>query len=300
MTNRIADFSQEPAFLSLRDGLMVIARASSEILTVPLQDIAVVVASHREVVFTQSLLAALAQNGASVVCCDERHRPVAMLLPLEAHATQAERFRLQAAASAPTRKRLWREIVRAKIRAQSALLLRLYAEDAGLAPLASKVRSGDAGNAEATAALRYWPRLFADPAFRRNREEDLRNALLNYGYAILRACCARAVCAAGLHPSLGLHHANRYNAFALADDLMEPCRPLIDAAVAAFCKDTPQSQWAVSKTSKSVLISAVIRRYSVGGEYRTLFDILARAASALAQSLTGVGTAFRYPTIDVT
>ena len=144
----------------------------------------------------------------------------------------------------PVCKRLWRQIVRAKIKAQAALLVELRGTDFGLGALVLRVRSGDPSNVEARAARRYWPHVFADLDFRRHRENEDQNILLNYGYAVLRAIIARAICAAGLHPSLGIHHHNRYNAFCLADDLMEPFRPAVDHAVAEYMAHARRAVWA--------------------------------------------------------
>lgn len=263
MTDRILDFADEGACLSTENGLLVVIREGKARETVPLEDIAAVVASNRQVVFTQSLLAAMAQAGAILVCSDARHHPVSMLMPLEGHSSQTERFLAQAAAPAA-----------------------LYGEDAGLKPLAARVRSGDAGNAESVAAQRYWPRLFADPKFRRGNDADGRNGMLNYGYAIVRAVAARAVCGAGLHPSLGVSHHNRSNAFCLADDLMEPLRPLVDRSVVLLCRDLPSGQWEVNKTFKQWILAYLTGRFLVAGERRTLFDAMARRAARLAAVFT--------------
>lgn len=282
MTNRILDFDAEPAFLSTRNGLLLITRQGKPEETVPLSDIAVVVASNRQVVFTQNLLASMAQAGAILICSDARHHPAAMMLPLESHHAQAERFQAQSAAPLPLRKRIWQELVQAKIRAQASTLARLHGDGAGLDQLARRVRSGDAGNQEAIAAQRYWPRLFGDRGFRRSNESDQRNGILNYGYAILRGITARAVCAAGLHPSLGVSHHNRYNPFCLADDLMEPLRPLVDYQTVSICRDVGSGRPEINKTTKLLLLAFLTGRFTVAGERRTLFDIVARRASQLA------------------
>lgn len=299
MTNRLLDFADSPASLSLENGLLVIVQAEKPRQTVPVSDIAAIVASHRQVLFTQSLVAALGAAGAILVCCDERHHPVSMLLPVEGHSTQTERFQAQASAGAPVKKRVWQELVREKLRMQGEVLRRLRGEDGGIGAMAAKVRSGDPENLEASGAQRYWPRLFGDTGFRRGNDAEPRNGLLNYGYAILRAITARAVCAAGLHPSLGVNHSNRYNAFCLADDLMEPLRPLIDLRVAELCQDWTPEQWPLNKTSKLALLSAAAARYAVEGERRTLFDIQARRASRLAAVLTGAEEAFRCEQIEL-
>ena len=159
-----------------------------------------------------------------------------MLLPLEGHSTQGERFALQAAVSLPTRKRLWRDIVHSKILAQSIILKEFWEIDRGLEQMASRVLIKNAANVEAQAARRYWKSLFGDSNFRRDRDAQDQNRFLNYGYAVLRAIVVRAVCGAGLHPSLGLHHHNRYDAFRLADDLVEPFRPSVDRVVVRYCQ----------------------------------------------------------------
>ena len=298
MTDRILDFAESSAFLSLRDGLLVIARDGVELQTIPLSDIAVIVASNRQVMFTQALVAALAKAGGMLICCDERHHPAAVLLPYEANFEQAERFRKQSLASLPVKKRLWQELVRAKIAAQGRTLSALHGEDAGLEAASKRVLSGDSGNLEAVAAVRYWPKLFGDPAFRRGDDEDPRNALLNYGYALVRAASARALCASGLHPTLGVHHSNRSNAFCLADDFMEPLRPLVDRVVAKHLEDLGSGVPAVNKTAKTALISGVLSRYRAGGETRTLFDILTRTTSCFAAALTGEARVFSFPDLD--
>jgi len=255
---------------------------------VPLSEVAVLLISNPVVTLTQAVLAGLADAGGVLVACDRRHMPAAMLLPLQANFAQAERFVQQTRVSLPRRKRLWQAVVKSKISAQGAVLRALYGDDAGLSRLAAAVRSGDTGNAESEAARRYWPRLFADPAFHRDREADDENRLLNYGYAVLRAIVARAVCAAGLHPSLGLHHHNRYNAFCLADDLMEPFRPIVDRAVVQLCHARGRTP-PLDKEAKATLLGALLGRFPVAGaghrtELRSLFDI----ASMLAASLVGI------------
>lgn len=295
MTDRTIDISDEPARLSVRNSLLVIQSDAGE-ATVPLAEIAVLVVSHPAVTFTHAVLAGLAAAGAGFVACDGRHMPAAMLLPLEGHSTQGERFALQAQVSLPTHKRLWRDIVRAKVRAQGRALADLRGSDLGLLEMARRVPSGDAANIEAQASQRYWRSLFGDPKFRRDREAADQNRLLNYGYAVLRAIVARAICAAGLHPSLGLHHHNRYDAFRLADDLMEPFRPVVDRAVARFC-DEHGADAPLDKEAKKALIEALTGRFAVEGESRTLFDIASRAAASLAAVYAGDRKSLALPEV---
>ncbi|HHN67294.1 MAG TPA: type II CRISPR-associated endonuclease Cas1, partial [Thermopetrobacter sp.] len=177
--------------------------------------------------FSANLLTRLADRGALMVFCGPNHAPHSLLWPLQGHHAQGGRMHDQITAPKPLRKQLWKQVVVAKIRMQQAILAAAGAPADAFDLLARKVRSGDPDNVEAQAARRYWPLLFG-PEFRRDRTAGGLNVLLNYGYTVLRACVARAVIAAGLHPTLGIHHHNRANAFALADDLMEPFRPLVD------------------------------------------------------------------------
>jgi CRISP-associated protein Cas1 len=281
MTDRIVDISTAAASLHARNNLLVISVDGREADTIPFADLAAVVVSNRQVVFTQSVLTNLAEAGASLITCDEKHHPASMLLPLVGHYAQAERFARQALLPLPRKKRWWQAIVRAKISAQSQTLVRLCGADYGLGAMARRVGSGDAGNVEAQASS-YWLLVFGDSEFRRGDEDDSRNALLNYGYAIVRAAAVRALCASGLHPSFGLHHHNKLNPFALGDDLMEPYRPVIDRAVADIWRG---DSIGLTPTRKRRLIEAVTGRYLTAGERRTLFDILTRSAQSLAAAV---------------
>jgi CRISPR-associated protein Cas1 len=207
-----------------------------------------------------------------------------MLLPLVCHSLQTGRFAAQAALSLPAKKRLWQQIVRAKIQAQARLLEEKLDADCGLRAFASRVRSGDAGNLEAQAARIYWRKLFNDPHFRRDPDADGLNSCLNYGYAVLRAIVSRSLCGAGLHPSLGVHHHNRYDAFCLADDLMEPFRPIVDREVASL-RDARGPEPPLDKESKRALLQTLLGRFEAAAESRTLFDWASRTAESLAAAI---------------
>jgi CRISP-associated protein Cas1 len=230
MIDRIIEVAN-PARLSIRDAQLVIEQPQPEQLslpfTTPVSEIAVLLLAHPQITLSQAVVSRIAEVGGSVVTIDGKFLPASMLLPIQAHFLQTERFAKQMQLSLPNRKRLWRQIVRAKIRAQGELLKETYGSDAGLIAMSSRVRSDDAGNLEAQAARRYWPLIFANPKFRRGSEDADQNRHLDYGYTVLRAAVARALCAAGLHPSIGLQHRNRYDAFCLAADVMEPFRPLV-------------------------------------------------------------------------
>lgn len=219
-----------PSYLHVQHAQLVIERDGERAGQVPIEDLGVLLVDHSGAVLSEGLLAACAENDATVVFCDDKHLPSAVLLPLAGHSVQAETIRAQTAMSLPLRKRLWQQVVQAKIKAQAAVLREQTGSAAPLGAMIARVRSGDPDNVEAQAARAYWPRLFG-PDFRRNRSAEGANALLNYGYSVLRAAAARAVCAAGLHPSVSLHHHNRYDALCLASDLMEPVRPIVDRTV---------------------------------------------------------------------
>lgn len=283
MTDRVVDIGERPARLTVRHSRLVVEPEGGDPAAIPIADIGVLLLSHPAAIIGASVLTELAAAGASVVISGRDHLPAAMLLPLLTHSVQSERHARQVALSAPARNRLWRQIVRAKIQAQARALISRNGEDAGLAAMAARVRSGDPDNLEAQAARRYWPLIFGDPRFRRGSEYGGRNAQLNYGYAVLRAGVARALCAAGLHPSLGLQHHNRYDPFRLASDLMEPFRPLVDRRVAELdAPDPAEPNSSLDATGKSLLLEFWRRRYRCENEQRTLADLLQRAAHSLA------------------
>ncbi|MGH9811405.1 MAG: type II CRISPR-associated endonuclease Cas1, partial [Terriglobia bacterium] len=215
---------------------MTISADGDEVGRVPLDDIGVLLCHAHGLTYSNNLLVQLCQRGAAVVLCGRNHMPLAWVWPMDGHHVQALRMRHQLEADESLRKRLWRTLVRAKIKQQGAVLERVGKPDSAFDMLARKVRSGDPENMEAQAARRYWPLLMGEQ-FRRDRQTGGANALLNYGYTVLRAGVARAVVSTGLHPSIGLHHANRGNSMCLVDDLMEPFRPLVDYSVARLLAD---------------------------------------------------------------
>lgn len=284
MTDRVLDISEWPARLSVSNSLLTVRFGNEKPITVPLSDLAVVIVSHPQVSYTHAVLSGLALAGAMFVTCDEKHLPVSMLLPLVTHSLQTERFSAQASLPIPVRKRLWQQIARAKILAQARLLKQRTGVDAGIASLASQVRSGDPSNLEARAARIYWQKVFGDIEFRRDREQDGLNACLNYGYAVLRAIVARAICGAGLHPSLSVHHHNRYDTFCLADDLMEPFRPVVDRVVADL-RDDRGADMPLDREARRRILETLLARFEWKDESRSLFDWLGRVAASLAAAI---------------
>jgi CRISPR-associated protein Cas1 len=227
MLGRIVEIAQDNRRLSVERGFLVIRDDQQELGSIPLDDIAAVVGNAHGITYTNNVLVALAERKVPLVITAANHMPVAFLWPIDGHHAQAGRMDTQLAATLPLRKRLWSQIVRAKLQQQASVLEACGESPTLVTALINKVRVGDPENIEAQAARRYWSRVFGED-FRRNQDGDGINALLNYGYALLRSATARAVLTAGLHPSLGLFHSNQQNAMRLVDDLMEPFRPFVD------------------------------------------------------------------------
>lgn len=298
MIDRIIDIAESGAYLRENGGLLEIElRGEKEgRSSVPLGEVAAVILSHPQITCTRGVLSGLMKAGAVVVVCDEQFMPVGMMVPLVGYWAPAQRMAAQVRAGVPMRKRLWQRIVKAKIRAQGAVLKRMRGDDMGLGELARRVRSGDPENLEGQASRIYWPALFG-PNFYRNPGLPDQNRFLNYGYAVLRAAVARAICAAGLHPGVGLHHHHREDAYCLADDLMEPFRPLIDRAVAEMMEEGVAADAPLSKEIKARLIQPVMGRYRLRGEERTLLDILGRLAGSLGEIFEGREKRLNLPDI---
>lgn len=255
MIGRIVEVADDQRHLFLSRGFLVVQDTNGErkeLGQVPLDDIAAVIANAHGLSYTNNLLVALAERCAPFVLCAANHNAVGMVLPIDGNFQQAKRFDAQIAVKQPLIKRLWAEIVRSKLQQQAAALEAVGAPFVPLSALVRKVRSGDPDNIEAQGARRYWGLLFGVD-FRRDQQATGLNAMLNYGYTVLRAATARAVVATGLHPTIGLHHSNEGNAMRLVDDLMEPFRPMIDLKVWQLHKHgegqiTPESKRALVRT----------------------------------------------------
>jgi CRISP-associated protein Cas1 len=280
---RIVEIAEDGRHLSTDRGFLVVSASGTEIGRIPLDDIFGVIASAHGLTYSNSLIVRLAERGAALIACGPNHMPVAWLWPVDGHHLQAGRMRAQLDAAQPLRKRLWRDIVRAKILAQGAALAARGAPAGGFVLLARAVRPGDPDKVEAQAARRYWPVLFGGD-FRRDPTTGGINALLNYGYAILRAATARAIAGAGLHPSLGLHHSNAGNAFCLVDDLMEPFRPYVDVEIASIAATGIMGVDTSAKRRLAALVAADIE--TVRGT-TPLATCIERLAHSLAAALAG-------------
>jgi len=255
MIGRIVEVADDRRHLFMHRGFMVVQDTEGErkeLGQVPLDDIAAVIANAHGLSYTNNLLVALAERGAPFVLCAANHNAVGMLLPIDGNFEQGRRIDAQIAATQPTHKRMWAAVVRAKLEQQAAALEATGAPPAPLTALAAKVKSGDPENLEAQGARRYWSLLFTE-GFKRDQNAQGVNALLNYGYTVLRAATARAVIAAGLHPTIALHHSHDNNAMRLVDDLMEPFRPMIDLKVWQLKRNgeehvTPETKRALVRT----------------------------------------------------
>jgi len=233
MIKRTLMFSN-PAYLSHRNSQLVISFLDKEKddRTVPIEDIGVVVLENQQITISHGCIAALVQNNIALISCDASHMPTGLILPLDGGNTQAERFRYQIEASLPLKKQLWQQTIHQKIYNQARVLEKLGIASDNMYRWSKSVKSGDPDNYEGRAAAYYWQNIFSEyMEFSRNRSGEPPNNLLNYGYAILRAIIARSLVSSGLLPTLGIFHRNKYNAYCLADDIMEPYRPFVDLIV---------------------------------------------------------------------
>ena len=298
-----------PAYLSLRDAQLLIRLPeveTNEMLTesfkkesertIPIEDIGVVVLDNRRITVTSGVLEALLENNATVITCDQRSMPVGLLLPLCGNTTQNERFRDQLEASVPLKKQLWQQTVKQKIQNQAYVLAQVTGrEEKGMNVWADNVRSGDPDNIEARAAAYYWRYLFPDiPTFVRGREGEPPNNLLNYGYAILRAVIARALVGSGLLPTLGIHHHNRYNAYCLADDIMEPYRPYVDQLVIEIIRKV-DNYALLTKEIKMELLGIPMLDVVIAGKRSPLMIAAQQTTASLYKCFSGELRRISYP-----
>ena len=263
--------------------------------SVPIEDIGVLVLEHQQITITHYLLDKLVQNNTAVITCNDKMHPSGMLLNLEGNTVQSERFRAQLDASEPLKKQLWQQTVQAKIENQSAVLSKWNIQPGVLRTLKKNVKSGDSDNCEAQAAAHYWKNLFPDAwQFFRHREGPPPNNLLNYGYAILRAMVARAIVGSGLLPTLGIFHRNRYNAYCLADDIMEPYRPFVDAIVRSIIHETSAVQH-LNQELKAKLLWLPSVDVVIDGSTSPLMVATQRTSASLVRCFTGQQRKILYP-----
>ena len=272
----------QAARLGLRDQQLVVGQSDGEVL-IPIEDVAYLVLDTPQSTVTGAVLTALALANVVVVQCDARHHPAMMALPFHGHHKQAEIVHLQIETTLPFRKRAWQKIVKAKIENQKDHLLSLGRDAAVLPALVGRVKTGDSDNLEAQAARVYWGKLFEK--FRRDDDKDARNSRLNYGYAIVRAAIARAITAAGLIPAFGLHHASVSNAFNLADDLIEPFRPTVDALAFSLSTGGNHSNPDIGLDERRSLVGIMTAPIRMGHETMTLLAATEQCAFSLVRAI---------------
>lgn len=269
--------------IELDDGAKEVSR--------PIEDIGLILVENQQVRFTIPLLNSLAEYNVAVVLCDSHSMPSSILLPFEGNTTQQESLRLQVEASGPTNKQIWKQIVEAKIKNQSRLLSKLGKDGNMLKPFYANVKSGDVDNREGAAARLYWSNLFGNN-FHREREGNPPNNMLNYGYAILRAAVLRAIIKSGLNASFGVFHRNKYNAFPLADDLMEPYRPIMDETV---CAIHDSGEVSLTNDVKAVLQNVLFCDVGMGTQTRPLEVALSMTSASLLKIYKGQTTKLSLP-----
>lgn len=300
MIKKIVEISESGRRLSVRYGQLVVKEwgppteerseqqlgASGEERSIPCEDIGVLLVDHQGVSYTHSVFTELLRYGAAVVLCGANHHPAGMLLPLESNTLQSERFRAQIEAKEPVKKRLWKQIVRAKILHQAMVLGKGSEGYQGLLELRRQVRSGDTANVEARASRLYWGEFISGMRFRRDREGSPPNNLLNYGYMVMRAAVARALVSAGLHPSIGIHHRNRYNAFCLADDVVEPFRGFVERKVREIWEGG-DFDGEMDQQTKARLLEVLYEEVSIGGVKGPLMVRLHAVSASLVRCFEG-------------
>ena len=298
-----------PAYLSLKLRQLVIKKPEVKgdmpdfddagtfrevVKTIPIEDIGLIVLDCPQITVTEGLLEALLENNCAVVTCDKSHLPVGLLLPLYGNKVQAERYSEQIAASLPLKKQLWQQTVQSKIRNQAAMLKYVTGNDAkNMLIWADSVKSGDTDNLEGRAAAFYWKSVFVDnPHFLRG-DDDIVNVMLNYGYAIVRAIVARALVGTGLIPTLGIHHHNRYDAYCLADDIMEPYRPYVDRLVVEIVEDGVPEKLDVN--IKRRLLELPVKEVVIDGMRRPLMLAASQTVNSLQKCFSGELRKLVYP-----
>lgn len=282
-----------PVALSLKYGQLVIkSKEDDKTLTRPIEDIGFLIIDHPMITFTVPVLNELSGNNVAVIICDKKQMPQSILMPLEGNSTLQECHRYQLEASSPLKKQMWKQLIESKIRNQATLLNLLGKNGDSLKPCYMNVKSGDSDNREGAAARLYWSQLF-DENFKRQREGEAPNLFLNYGYTILRAAVARALVGSGLYPALGIFHRNRYNAFPLADDVMEPYRPFVDKIVHELYSDDNEPQ--LDKQTKGKILRFLFSDVRIGKVTRPLEVALTITTASMVKMLKGESTKLSLP-----
>jgi len=292
MIKRVLCF-ENPARLSLKLAQMVV-ELQDVTRTLPIEDIGVVILDHKQITITHALIDALMANNVAIVTSNDKHLPVGLMLPLDGNTLQSERFRAQIDASEPLKKQMWQQTVVAKILGQAHVLGTQLIEHNNMLKWAKDVRSGDTDNMEARAAAFYWRNMFEKDAFIRDPQGLPPNNLLNYGYSIVRAMMARALVGAGLLPTLGIHHRSRYDAYCLADDIMEPYRPFVDMKVLEMWKKGGITS-DISSDQKRELLGITTMDVSISGHRSPMMLAIQTTAQSVQKCYSGEARKIIYP-----
>lgn len=289
-------FFANPAYLSTKNEQLVVSYPEEDKppAIIPIEDVGFVVLENQQITITNGLLTKLMQNKTAVITCDTSHLPFSFLQPLVGHSEQTERYRYQLNASQPLKKNLWQQTVTAKIENQEAHLRSVGKNSLKLKRYAAEVKSGDMENHEALAAAHYFQNLFGIEGFSRNQKGIPPNNLLNYGYAILRAVAARAVVSSGMLPSVGIFHSNKYNAFCLADDVMEPYRPFVDQLVLELVQSGEPYQ-DLTTAMKTTLLKIPALDVVIDGKQSPLMVAMSRTTNSLYDCFNGTARKILYP-----
>ncbi|MBL7013493.1 MAG: type II CRISPR-associated endonuclease Cas1 [Candidatus Marinimicrobia bacterium] len=285
-----------PAKLATKDNQLIIQRDNERNVRIPIEDIGFIILDHYAISISKTLLSRCVENNTAILTADDKHMPNAWFMPLEGNAVQQKHFRIQMKAGVPLKKRLWKQTILAKIKNQSDLLKSQSIPDKYLIENAKKVKSGDPGNIEGRVARYYWQRLFNPFSFKRERFGGPPNNLLNYGYAILRAVIARAIVGSGLLPSLGIHHKSQYNPFPLADDIMEPYRPMVDELVLNMVL-AEDDYLDLTPETKKTLLQLPVMDVKMGKNKKPLMIAASSTTSSLVRCFMGEDKKIIYPTL---
>ena len=282
-----------PSYLKLKDFQMKIEDATTKELkgSVAVEDLGFLVLDHYQITISHQLIVALQQNNVAIISCDESHLPLGLMLPMHGHVEHSERLKYQINCSEPLRKQLWKQTVEAKIYQQKEVLRKNKLPFEAMVGYMNEVKSGDSTNMEGIAAQHYWKYLFDD--FIRDRKGDAPNNFLNFGYAILRSMVARALVSSGLNPTIGIFHKNKYNAYCLADDIMEPYRPYVDLLVLDWLQQT--DSYILDKKAKAHLLQIATFDVYINGLQRPLITALSNTTSSLCKCFMGESRVIHYP-----